>query len=491
MNPKHQQDSLNLVVTKSRRPKKSGNKNANGSAIQVLHKCLKRHPNDPKSQIAYFAEHFQLIAATGRPRPVSDKTRRDFYDSLERGIGELRTLGMGVRNVSEIGRPHVMALLKGWIMDHQSAATMQTKLSFWRRFLTLIGKEHALPKGSALNELLASQGVDALNLSRQQTSVVSKSWSSAGVDFEAVLRNVQHICQITASQIEMQAAFGLRVSESIQIEPELSDMGDRLIIYRGTKGGKARVVYFDQEPALRDWQRDVLERAKVLARKHPKRRLSKMGKNLYSARTHYYSVLREVGVSKAELGVTSHGLRHEFAARKYEQMTGLRPQVEAMAPVHAYKAINELDHLARLNISQQLGHWRKDVTGAYMGSTGSLAREAKKRIAHWTQMIELNPAAQNALAQAGIERIWITGKAALGIPLSLHEHLQLMVQVRSISSMADAERMLQAVTQKLNAVVERGVSVGLLLGLQEPQDAIEIFIRNPAGRGPDSIREEL
>jgi hypothetical protein len=342
--------------------------------------------------------------------------------------------------------------------------------------LNLIGKSHTLPKGEKLTFLLSSKGIDGNALMRSQSASTSKSWSTAGVRLEDILQKVRQSCPITASQIEMQAAFGLRVSESIQIEPEISDMGDRLSVYRGTKGGKTRVVQFDLDPQMNIWQRDVLERAKLHARKHPKRRLAVGNITLIKARNHYYNVIRKVGITRNELGVTSHGLRHEFAARKYEQLTGMRPQVEATMPSSMYRAHEQEDHLARLDISQQLGHWRKDVTSAYIGSTTTLSRDSRKRIENSLALIESNPQVLTCLREQGVSRMWLCGKSAWGLPLSLHEKLNLSIQIENAKTMEQLEEKVNALMVRLGAVINRGVSLSMHLGTGQPQDALEISL---------------
>jgi hypothetical protein len=214
----------------------------------------------------------------------------------------------------------------------------------------------------------------------------------------------------------------------------------------------------------------------VHARKHPKRRLSVSNLPLVKARNRYYNVIRKAGVTRSELGVTSHGLRHEFAARKYEQLTGMRPQVEAVQPSSHYRENDEQDHLARLEISQQLGHWRKDVTSAYIGSTTTLARESRSRIKANINLIESNEAAIRTLRECEISRMWLTGKSAWGLPLSLHEKLNLTVQIDRNLNMPELNARIGTLVQRLDALVERGVSITLHLGPGQPQDSLEIFI---------------
>ena len=68
-------------------------------------------------------------------------------------------------------------------------------------------------------------------------------------------------------------------------------------------------------------------------------------------------------MTKADLKVTPHGLRHQYAADEYERATGVRPPVEGGAAPD--KAI---DAAARQGVSMKLGHGRPDISNAYLGS---------------------------------------------------------------------------------------------------------------------------
>lgn len=461
---------------KSRRSDGNGKGVMSGAGLQALAKAIKRHPNDPKAQAAFFSDNQPLVAATGRRREVSNKTQTDFYDILIRGTAELRAEGMSIRNLNEIGQAHVICLLRRWIQAKQMPATITTKLSVFRKFLTLIGKPQVIPRGSAWFELLSTKGIDSDYLVRSQVADASKSWEANGIDVNKVIEMVKKECPITALHMELQAAFGLRVMESLQIEPEISDMGTQLHIFRGTKGGKSRMVQFDTDPTVCQWQRDVLERAKVIARKHPKRRLALPKQSLESARHHYYRVIAVTGVTKARLGVTSHGLRHSFAARKYEQMTASRPPVETPANLMSKCVAYEVDHQARLGISQELGHWRKDVTSAYLGSIQRMTQDAKRRVHGWLDIFEYNSDVRKSFSESGVTKAWLSGKAAMGMPLIGAEKLTLIVQLQMSP---DFQVRFSNLAQRLNLLVSRGVSLTVHFGDGEPDGALALMLDSP------------
>jgi integrase len=158
-----------------------------------------------------------------------------------------------------------------------------------------------------------------------------------------------------ALQLELQAAFGLRAREAMQLRPQLADQGSYLAVNLGTKGGRDRVV-----PIRSDYQRDVLERAKALA---GNRSASTMApdKTLAQWKNRYYAVLRACGITRAE-GITSHGLRHAYANDRYAALAG------AAAPVRGGATPDrEADQAARLEVAEELGHSRESITTHYLG----------------------------------------------------------------------------------------------------------------------------
>jgi integrase len=71
--------------------------------------------------------------------------------------------------------------------------------------------------------------------------------------------------------------------------------------------------------------------------------------------------MERFGVTKKDLGVTPHGLRHQYAADKYRDSTGSPPPVNGGGAVEP-----ELDIATRRNIAERLGHGRVQITNAYL-----------------------------------------------------------------------------------------------------------------------------
>lgn len=155
--------------------------------------------------------------------------------------------------------------------------------------------------------------------------------------------------------LKLQAAFGLRRSEAMKIQPQWADRGDRLVLKGSwTKGGRPREV-----PLRTAYQRGVLEEAK---------RLAKNGSLIpphKSYRQHLHTwehLTRSAGLSK------THGLRHAYAQARYRALTGW-PSPHAGGPARAALRGESrvLDHQARRQIAEELGHSRINITHVYLG----------------------------------------------------------------------------------------------------------------------------
>jgi hypothetical protein len=77
----------------------------------------------------------------------------------------------------------------------------------------------------------------------------------------------------------------------------------------------------------------------------------------------FYYVIRKFGISKAELGVVSHGLRHQYANDHFEADAG------GPSPVRGGTACPHGNKPARKRVSRVLGHNRERASTAYLGSS--------------------------------------------------------------------------------------------------------------------------
>ena len=122
-----------------------------------------------------------------------------------------------------------------------------------------------------------------------------------------------------------------------------------------TKGGRPREI-----PVLTESQRRLLDEARAFAG----------GGAMIPGHRNYVQQLEVYEKQTADAGLERmHGLRHAYAARRYEDITGWKPPVAGGPPMRSLKgARKRIDREARQAISMELGHARREVVGQYIGS---------------------------------------------------------------------------------------------------------------------------
>lgn len=369
-----------------------------GQGMSALKRAQKHHPGDVLKQVYAFFEDFTIPAATGRKRTVGIKTEELYIVQMRVMVGDLRKLNMGLQNLGEISPRHVRALIQHYEAEGLSSSSLQKKTTVLRRFGIWIGRPDIAPR---LSDIV----VDPSRASRSYSATVSKAWTSRGVSTQRVIDQMHELCPVAGLQLEIQLEFGLRPREVVMLKPLSADQGKTLFVTDGTKGGRARMVPVDSER-----KRELIERAKVIAAGNKRGVLSdRPTRTLASALNRYYYLAKKVGLCKADLGVTLHGLRHEFANNLYRQLTG------ANSPVNGGRVEDqEVAGVAMQTVSEQLGHSRKHASAAYLGSTRNVDHAAYIALKKLVTDLESNQALKKAVAEVGPSTWWLVGESAEG-----------------------------------------------------------------------------
>ncbi len=134
------------------------------------------------------------------------------------------------------------------------------------------------------------------------------------------------------------------------------------------KGGRVRWIALETEA-----QRAAVARARAVV----DGRDAHMGNPAHSLKRNLRRLdyaLEKFGFTKAQRGVTAHGLRHGNLQGLYQDMTGMP------APVRGGSAVPpELDREARLAVSARAGHARLRAAGAYLGQSAVMRRKSAPR----------------------------------------------------------------------------------------------------------------
>lgn len=433
-----------------------------------------KREHDPHAQLNFLLSRSGYISGTGRYRGVAQKTRTDFGDTLHRAIKELKKIRMPILKIGDLRRVHVIALIKYWIEQGQQASTLQTKSSVLRKFLSAINKPEAMPIGRVWTSILAEQGIDVKKLRRSKIAKTAKAWSAKGIDAYGVIEKIAEQHPVVAIEMLVQLAFGMRVKESMMVDPATADEGNRIKLVDGVKNGLERHVNFDPDPEIAAFQRAALEHAKRIAAQHPKLILAIPKRTLLQMRNHYYYVLRKYGITKKGLGIVSHGLRHQYINRHHKSISGLPAPVLRAAPVQLYSIHADKVREAERDTSRQVGHKRPDVTGPYNSTVAHMSKEAKQELDAHLELFQESEGVAAAFQQACVQTAWFVGRLAYGMPIRPGMAIEMQVLVPAHLVTPNTEAGLRV---RIEASVGRQVSISISTDpMKRPEDGYELIM---------------
>lgn len=281
---------------------------------------------------------------------ASNKTQADRAAFLFKFFHDMRSMGYAV-SPHNIKQKHVQAACEHYESQNLSPATLQTYLMHLRVFCRWIGKHGMVGKTA---ECFSAPDVAKRVYAAQE----DKSWSGNGVDVKAKLAEIKSAHPVLYMQLLMESAFGIRCKEAICLRPYIHFDEDNLHLVDGTKNGKQRTI-----PIETDYQRQAVKEVKDYVGRTTNRLITP-GNTLKQEQSLYYRLMGKYGLTKNGLGVTGHGLRHEFA-HAFMESYGLVPPVKGG---EADQMEDEIEQDIKMEVSKRLGHNRTGITAAYYGS---------------------------------------------------------------------------------------------------------------------------
>ena len=319
-------------------------------------------------QLQEVIDQHNYFAAT-RDKVISNRTRELRAETLFNCFRLLRNLGYKLEDVKNFRGKHGQALMNQWVNEGLGPGTIQQKWSALRIYCRWLGKEGMLEDP----EKYVS---DPALVTRSLIATQDKSWSTNQVDPAVVFAKLEQLSPVIALMLKLELVFALRRRESIMFKPWRADLGDTVSIETndGPKNGRARMI-----PVRTAEQRELLDQAKAMI----KSRDGRLGELLRSASgtplrleqaiNRFKNLMHQVGVTKAELHVTAHGLRHEYSNNQYQLELG------EPSPVRGGEGGSTPEIIAtRQRISRDLGHTRVSITSAYLGGLAKKKRSASK-----------------------------------------------------------------------------------------------------------------
>jgi hypothetical protein len=94
---------------------------------------------------------------------------------------------------------------------------------------------------------------------------------------------------------------------------------------------------------------------------------------LVQAIRHLRYVTERFGITKRDLHVVPHGLRHQYGGDEFRACTGVAPPVEG-----GPQPPRDVDRASRQKLAEQLEHSRTAITTAYLGRSSVTRRRGQR-----------------------------------------------------------------------------------------------------------------
>lgn len=283
--------------------------------------------------------NYQLKQLCSNHRDGSYATQAMRSRMLSLMANQLFELGYRQMQAKSLKPKHVLALTQLWEQQDLSIGTRKNRLATIRWWAAKVNKQNVVARDN-----------DHYGLARRQYVTNASRVTTVSEDQLQKIKD-----PYTRLSIRLQQAFGLRREEAIKFQPAYAIKEDHLQLKSSwCKGGRGRVV-----PITNDEQRELLKEVQTFAG----------GAALIPADLNYVQQLRRYEGQTRRAGLRKlHGLRHGYAQRRFQELTGFAcpaqggPVSRDLAPDQ--RALNEK---ARAVISAELGHTRENITVVYLG----------------------------------------------------------------------------------------------------------------------------
>jgi site-specific recombinase XerC len=295
---------------------------------------------------------------------ASEGTKAKRREVIDAGFVYLASAGCRLHSPTQFKEKHMGKLVKYW--EKSNNKDIQTKISHFRVFAVWIRKPGMIKESK-------KYAINPDSVKRRYITNIDKTWTGNGVDVVEMVRKVTERDGRVGILAELGVAFGLRLKEALLFHPHADiieradeDSPDVVKTYlhvRKGKGARKRDIEFEPQGPLRDYQVDLVARAKAMADR-PGASMIPNGRSSTQFRRRSYYIFDKAGMTLIKDGITFHGTRHEYAVAYYERRTGVAAPLKG----NPEKPDPSLDQKTREDLAENLGHSRITILGCYIGS---------------------------------------------------------------------------------------------------------------------------
>lgn len=287
---------------------------------------------------------YSLEKLIKRNRDGSFGTQAEREKALKMAMEQLVDAGFNKLNdVQDLKTRHIKKLVDIWQNQGVSPGTIKNRMSYLRWLAEKIGKQNIVERSNSSYDIDNRKYVD------NHTNKAKKlSESDLGALNDEFIKY----------SLRLQQEFGLRREESMKFQPKFADRETEIVLKDSwTKGGRARAI-----PIRTESQRELLNQIHAFCRLNHTKSLIPRERTYYQQLKSYEYYTASVGLHK------NHGLRHEYAQQRYRELTGWEcPKCGGKRSRMLSENEKQIDLTARLQISQELGHNREEITAVYLG----------------------------------------------------------------------------------------------------------------------------
>ncbi len=286
--------------------------------------------------------HKELSGILAHNKDGSHSTQASRRATLHQIADDLKQLGFFNLSVHGLKPKHIEKIINHWKAQSLREGTIKNRMSHLRWLSQKINKPAIIARNNAHYGIANRTYVTNISKAKYVENSVIGQVNDDRLKFSFLL----------------QQEFGLRREEAIKFQPKFAVAHDKPGFIRlkdsWCKGGRERYI-----PIKTERQQALV---RELIHRFPLTSLIPLDSSYVNQLRKYEGECKRLGLMKM------HGLRHTYSQSRYLEITGWKapadggPCRQDLSPKQ-----KDVDHKARMVISQELGHEREAITAVYLG----------------------------------------------------------------------------------------------------------------------------